>query len=226
MSKRGPIVTLVLVAVVAAVLLVVNMTVRTQSAGREGAAPPSGTAVAPAPPPAVTSPAVAPETVTYAGRTSGNEATIAIAVRAGRAAAYVCDGRSVEAWLQGTITDGRLSVQGARGASATGTLAGDAMFGTVSMNGQQWPYSARRAAPPAGLYQGRGTVSGVPARLGWIVLPDQSQVGIGNFGGRRSPAPALRLPVLSPVTVDGTRIEPQQVFGDTQVVGVPGGPPS
>jgi hypothetical protein len=42
-----------------------------------------------------------------------HEATIAIAVRDGQAAAYayayVCDGRRVEAWLQGTIADGRPS---------------------------------------------------------------------------------------------------------------------
>ncbi len=93
-------------------------------------------------------------------------------MRDGQAAAYVCDGRRVEAWLQGTIVDGSLTVQGARDASATGTVEGDAIVGTVLVNGKQWPYSAQLASPSAGLYQGSGTVNGVPNRIGWIVLPD------------------------------------------------------
>lgn len=107
MRIRGPIITLLAVAALAAVLVVVNMTVTSHTASQD-----TGTA----PPPAISSPTttppkVAPEQTTYAGRTSGNEVTIAIASRNGQAAAYVCDGHRVEAWLQGTITDGRLTLQ-------------------------------------------------------------------------------------------------------------------
>src|SRR5262249_6242521 len=147
--------------------LVVNMTVRGQTPRRDSVNPAPVTPGVTTPPTTTPPPVAVPEQATYAGRTSGNEATIAISVRAGPAAAYVCDGHRVEAWLQGAITGGRLSVQGARGNSATGTLEGDAMFGTVSVNGKQWPYSARLASPPAGLYQGRGTVNGTPTRIGW-----------------------------------------------------------
>jgi hypothetical protein len=175
-----------------------------------------------APPPDLQqAPPAAP--VTYAGRTSGNEATIAIALRDGQVAAYLCDGREVESWLQGSIADGRLTVQGARDSSATGVVEGNAIFGTVSVNGQQWPYSAQLASSPAGLYEGNATANGVSNRIGWIVLQDGSQVGIWNRNGIRQPAPLLDPESLSDLTVDGYRLDPQRVAGDTKVVG---GPPA
>jgi hypothetical protein len=225
MSNRSPIITLLVVAAVAIVLLLANTTLQSQTASQSTGVPP------PAPDsPATTQPATtppeAPEAATYAGRTAGNEATIAIAVQGDQVAAYVCDGRRVEAWLQGTIVDDELSVQNARGANATGTLKGNSILGTVSVGGKQLPYSAQLADPPAGLYQGSGQVNGMPNRIGWIVLPDGSQVGIRNRNGMREPAPALDPAALRAVTLEGARIEPRKVTGDTRVVGVAGGPPA
>lgn len=45
-------------------------------------------------------------------------------------------------------------------------IEGNALFGTVWVNRKQWPYSARLASPPAGLYQGSATVNGTPNRIG------------------------------------------------------------
>ncbi|MDQ4103750.1 MAG: hypothetical protein M3186_08605 [Actinomycetota bacterium] len=247
MKNRGPIVTLCAVAASAVVLLAVNMTAVNQTANQAtGTPPPRSTSpltqppLAQPPPPDSLSddspsadpsetappPVAAVEQATYAGRTSGNEATIAIAVRDDDAAAYLCDGRRVEAWLQGTNTDGELTLEGANGARATGTVEGNAVFGTVWVNGKRLPYSARLASPPAGLYQSNGTVNGTPNRIGWIVLPDGSQVGVRNRNGIREPAPALNPNALGNVTVDGLRIQPQRVVGDTRVVGISGGPPA
>ncbi len=252
-SNRGPIITLLAVVALAVVLVGLNVTNTAQTATSSPAATPAATqappvAVALPPPPdpqqALPSdpqqappldpqqappgdlqqaPPAAPQQVTYAGRTSGNEATIAIAVRDGQVAAYLCDGREVESWLEGTIADGRLTAQGARDASATGVVEGNAIFGTVSVNGQQWPYSAQLASSPAGLYEGNGTANGVSNRIGWIVLQDGSQVGIWNRNGIRKPAPLLDPESLSDLTVDGSRLDPQRVAGDTNVVG---GPPA
>ncbi len=231
MSKRGPVITLFAVAALALVLIGLNVTTTSQTGSQTATPPPAAapaateaeTSAPAAPPPAA--PEQAPQQeATYAGRTSGNEATIAIAVRNGQAAAYVCDGRRIEAWLQGTLEDGRLVVQGARDNRATGTVEDNAIFGTVSVNGKQWPYSAQLASPPAGLYQGSGTVNGTPNRIGWIVLPDGSQTGIRNRGnGVREPAPRIDPKALSSVIVDGIRIAPQRVDGITRVVL---GPPS
>ncbi|MGH3872026.1 MAG: hypothetical protein ACRDSR_11020 [Pseudonocardiaceae bacterium] len=207
MSNRGPIITLLAVAALAAVLVGLNVTATGTTVIQEPTSVPSPTVV---------------QQASYAGRTSGNEATIAIAVRDGQAAAYVCDGRRVEAWLQGTLEGGRLAVQNPRKASATGTVEGDAIFGTVSVNGNQWPYSAQLASPPAGLYQGSATVAGVPNRIGWIVLPDGSQTGIRKSrDGLVGPAPPLDPRTLRGVIVDGVQIDPQRVEGDTRVVRPP-----
>ena len=252
-SNRGPVITLLAVAALAVVLVGLNVTTTAQTAAPSPAAvpaapqaPPGAVPLAPppeppqapppapeqAPPPALEqappaapeqAPPAAPQQVTYAGRTSGNEATIAIAVRDDQVAAYLCDGRQIESWLQGTIADGRLAVQGARDASATGVVEGNAIFGTVSVNGEQWPYSAQLASSPAGLYQGNATANGVSNRIGWIVLQDGSQVGIWNRNGIRKPAPLLDPEALTDLTVDGSRLDPQRVAGDTKVVG---GPPA
>ncbi|MGH3787609.1 MAG: hypothetical protein ACRDRG_13905 [Pseudonocardiaceae bacterium] len=252
MTNRGPIVTLCAVAASAIVLLAINMTAINQTSNQVIGTPPPQSAPPLAEPPLQEPPLDEPppdepplnesqsaeppegapppvadaEQVTYAGRTSGNEATIAIAVRDDDVAAYLCDGRRVEAWLEGTNTDGDLTLEGANGAKATGTVDGDAVFGTVWVDGKQLPYSARVASPPAGLYQGSGTVNGTPNRIGWIVLPDGSQVGMRSKNGIREPAPVLNPKALGGVTVEGVRIRPQRVVGDTQVVGVSGGPPS
>jgi hypothetical protein len=228
MSNRSPVITLLAVAALAVVVVGLNVTTTSQTVTPPPAAEPAAvpaTTQAPTGAPPSPGPAVPQqEQATYAGRTSGNEATIAIAVRDGQAAVYVCDGRRVEAWLQGTIVDGRLTVQGANGDSATGAVEGDAIFGTVWVNGVQWPYSAQLASPPAGLYQGSATVDGVPNRIGWIVLQDGSQTGVrSNRNGVREPAPRIDPQALRGVMVEGVRIDPQRVDGVTHVVG---GPPS
>jgi hypothetical protein len=101
-GHRGPLLTLLVVAGLAAVLLGINMA-REAAPSPEPVAAPAAPAPAPEPPPAPAevppaTPAV-PAEAAYAGRTAGNEATIAVAVRDGRAVAHVCDGKEVEAWL-------------------------------------------------------------------------------------------------------------------------------
>ncbi|MGH3915860.1 MAG: hypothetical protein ACRDTC_20995 [Pseudonocardiaceae bacterium] len=250
MKYRGPIITLLAVATLAAVLLVVNLrtAAQTQNAGRitgsvatgqapvvalppGGKQPAAGTAADTTPPTADTTPpsdelsapppATEDDQPAYAGRTSGNEATIAIVVRGDEASAYICDGEQVESWLEGTITDGALTLQGGDDARADGSVQGDAVFGTLWVQGKQWPYAAQRAERPAGLYQGEGTVDGAPARIGWIVLQDGSQVGIADIGGVARPAPALDPYQLSSVEVGGSTIVPRPVNGADNVANPP-----
>ena len=247
MKYRGPVITLLAVAALAAVLLVVNMRTVAETAARATAQPaaePSGKAqsqnepsgneppgkdrpgngqapVVTEPPPPPPGPPPSAEPVNYAGRTSGNEATIAIAVEGEAASAYVCDGAQVESWLDGTMKNGRLDLQGAHGAKVTGAIQDGAVFGTMSVQGEQWPYSAQTAEAPAGLYDGQGTVNGAPARVGWIVLQDGSQVGVADVGGDPRPAPAFDPRQLRGVEVDGTVIVPRQVGGNDDVVPPP-----
>jgi hypothetical protein len=229
MNVRGPVLTLLAVAGLAAVLFLVNIRTATETASRNTASPataqlppateePPGDAAGPVP---AQQPLAAAQQATYAGRTSGNEATIAIASDNGQVAAYLCDGKQVEAWLKGSVVDGKLTLEGTD-ARADGSIQDGAVFGMVWVQGRQWPFSAQAADPPAGLYQGRGTVDGAPAQIGWIVLQDGSQVGVAEIGARRQPAPRLDTRQPGAVRIGDDTIVPRQVGGADLV----GGPPA
>ncbi|MDN5854508.1 MAG: hypothetical protein L0K86_16985 [Actinomycetia bacterium] len=214
MRLRGPVLTLLAVAGLALALLVVDVSQTPSPApdqvARTAPAPTAGTVTsAPAVPPA---PAFPVEAV-YTGRSSGDQVTVAIAVREGQAAGYVCDGERVEAWLEGQVRDGELRMEGMDGATVTARADGDAVFGRVRVAGGQWPYAAQVAAPPAGLYEAVGTVDGVTARIGWIVLADGSQVGVATVDGEHRPAPRLDL-ARGGATVGGVFVAAEVVRGD------------
>ncbi len=217
MGQRSPLVTLAAAAVGLVALLVVNTTLAPGTAP-SGAVATSAPATTPTPTPSpsatastpVPKPSPSKELVgVFAGRTRGREATVAIAVKGGRAAAYVCDGRSVEAWLTGTQAAGRLTLRSKAGDRLVGTLAGTTVTGTVTLHGRTLRFTIGKAAPPAGLYRARTSKS---ATIGWIVLPDGSQVGIDNDG---TPAPAPPLdPQSGTATVDGATVTATSVTGD------------
>ncbi len=126
----------------------------------------------------------------YTGRSSGNEVTVAIAVKNGKAVAYACDGKKIEAWLEGTLTGDTLSLSG-KTSSLTGTLDDKATFGTITVDGKEWPFSAKGVSSPAGLYEGRGTLAGVATRVGWIVEDNGNVTGVQvgeRHAGARAPA--------------------------------------
>jgi hypothetical protein len=164
-------------------------------------------------------PAAAPAVAekVYTGRSSGNEVTVAIAVKDGRAVAYACDGKKIEAWLEGTITGDRISLTG-KTSSISGTVDDKASFGTVTVDGKEWPFSARGVASPAGLYEGRGNADGVAARIGWIVQEDGTVTGVENVGGTAQPAAPLDPATLRATTSDGTPVAVTALDGGATVV--------
>jgi hypothetical protein len=193
MKLKGPIITLAAGLMLAGVLLVLdlNATSKRNAANAPAAAvttarPPATTT--PVPPPTTTPPAPGPQ-VTYAG--DAGAGSIAIAVKDGQAVAYVCDGKTAEAWLQGTVTDGTITMTGARNASLTGTIAAGVARGTVSAVGKQWPFTAKIVAPPSGLYRAAAEVRGAQVVGGWIVLENGKQVGMVNYGDHEDTAPPL-----------------------------------
>jgi hypothetical protein len=218
MARRGPLITAVVVLVGLVGFLAVNSTgglVETTA----GTAQPATTQPPGQPPPATTqapaetttaAPAF-PAEVVYAGRASTSRLAIAVAVKGDQAAAYLCDGRSIEAWLRGTAEQGKVDVTAKDGsARLTATLDGQNLAGTASVGGREYPFVIGVAAPPAGLYRG----SGGSTTIGWIVLPDGSQVGIATTGGSSVPAPELD-PQDGAVTVGGQQIDADKVAGDT-----------
>ena len=208
---RGPLLTLLAVAALAAALVGVNMAGRTAPAAQPAAAP---TAPAPAPTAAPPTTPPPPAEAAYAGRTAGNEATIAIALKDGRAVAYLCDGKKVEAWLEGTVEGSTLSLTGPDGATVTGELTDGAVFGQAAAKGKEWPYSAALATPPAGTYRGRVSVAGVQKRIGWNVLPDGSVTGIVSDPNGAAPAPPLD-PAARTASLDGVPVDVELVTGRT-----------
>ncbi|MDD7966811.1 serine/threonine-protein kinase [Actinomycetospora lemnae] len=146
--------------------------------------------VAPAPASVPAAPVAAPIPAVdgvFAGRTSNNEITVAVATRNGQVAAYICDGESVEAWLDGDIQNREVRLRNAKGAVLSGTVTDEAAFGTMTVGGRTLPFSAQLAPAPAGLYEARSENT----RTGWIVLADGSQVGLSQTNGVSTPAPAL-----------------------------------
>ena len=226
MSTRGPLITLGSVVVLAVALLWVNAlagpTTPTSSSSLGAPASTGPSSPSPAPPAeAAPSPTAEPAAVqaVYSGKTGGGEATVAVAVNGDRAAAYLCDGTRIETWLQGSVTGDQVVLTGRDTAALIGTVSGATLSGTVvTSTGQAWLFSADEARPPAGIYEARTTIDGLATRIGWVVLPDGTQVGIQNVDGERSPAPALDLEDTT-FTLDGAAQEATPVDGSDTVVG-------
>ncbi|MGV9359104.1 hypothetical protein [Amycolatopsis sp. NPDC003731] len=171
-----------------------------------------------APPPVTTAPpsespkADVPARADYAGKVTGGGASIAVSARDGHAIAYVCDGKKLEAWLQGVTVDGKLDLKGAPDATLTGTFDVTSATGTVTAAGQTYRFSVPTAKKPAGLYRATPKVKGKAAKVGWIVQSDGSQVGILTTDEGPSAAPPLD-PAVGTADVDGSPVTAEAISG-------------
>lgn len=212
MARHAPLITLGAVAVLGGALLAVDMVTDPGRAPAAAAAPApttEPTAVVPEPPAVVES--------VWAGRSSGDEVTVAIAVKDGRAVAYVCDGAEIEAWLEGTLTGSALSLQGADGVVLTGTVDETAALGSVAAGGGTWPFAAKAVQAPEGLYDGRGGVDGVAVRIGWIAL-DGTVTGGARAAGEVVAAPAFDPAAPGSTVLDGVPVTVTAVDGASEGV--------
>jgi hypothetical protein len=130
----------------------------------------------------------------FSGPIAGSSTSLAVVVDDGRATAYLCDGRALEAWFEGEVRDGQISLAGRNGAAVTATIDGRGLSGTGSAKGRTFDFGISPASAPAGVYEARIDVEGIAVRLGWAVLPGGQQVGVENRGGQLTPAPPLNLP--------------------------------
>jgi hypothetical protein len=221
MKTHGPLLTLFAVALLGGGLFAAAA-VNNPSAQPTAAAAPPAAAPAEAAPPAP--PAAAPPVVAekaYTGRSSGDEVTVAIAVKDGRAVGYVCDGKKIEAWLEGTLAGDRLDLKSADGkVTVTGAVDERKSVGDVTVNGKTWAYATDAVVVPAGLYEGRGNVDGVVTRIGWVVENDGTVTGGRTIEGRDDPLPAPTLDPSAPdqVQINGTPIDVTVVGGGDEVI--------
>ncbi len=189
MKRRGPLITLVLTLGALVVILSLNDAL---IPNQPGAAPaPTGTSAeepADQPTAAAREGAQFPDEAVYAGKDTTGKVAVAVAIKGDRAVAYLCDGRSLEAWLTGTVDGGRVSLEAeAGGATVDARFNGERVTGVAADGDDQYAFDLDEADPPAGLYREQGDST----TIGWIVLPDGSQVGIKNTDGTLSPAPRL-----------------------------------
>ena len=161
--------------------------------------PQSGTIRTPKP-----QPLKSPDAV-FVGKDETGEMAVGIAVKGGRAVAYLCDGRSVEAWLSGTATGGRVTLNEPNG---PGTVFADIMApgspesplpgATSSISPRR-----RRSLRPACTASRTATPRSAGSSIRTV-----SQVGIANTGGEPRPAPAL-----DPTSSDAERVTGQTRLG-------------
>jgi hypothetical protein len=234
MTHRSPLVTLAGLLVAFAIMFGVNIA-NTSRAGQPPSAsspPPSSPSASAVPSTEVQSPAATdqatptatpsetatqapegeqfPDKIVYAGRTKDGGTTLAVAVLRDQAAAYVCDGRSVESWLRGTAKDGEVNLTSKKGDKLEAKLEGGVLTGTIELGDRKYTFAIKEAKKPAGLYRARGSKTTV----GWIILEDGSQVGIEtDEGGTPKAAPQLD-PDQPKVTANGEDLTAAPVEGD------------
>lgn len=216
MKRKGPIVTLLGGAALAAALLIANINA---TGGDDDAALAGDDQTAPPTTPATTpdaSPEADPagdqqaaddrvEPVTYVGWVDEGTASVAIVIDDDQATAYVCDGAAVEAWLTGPARNGELLLSGEDG-ELTGAYDLDRATGQTTVQGRDWTFTIEQVAAPDGLYRFAETVAGgAEVSGGWIVLPDGTQVGVLTVDGDTQPAPALA-PATGRVEVAGQAV--------------------
>ena len=225
MKHRSPLLTLAAVAVAFVIMFAVNMLASPPGSSSTGTPTPAAPATASASPgsqgteTAVASPTPSatksaedskfPQKVVYAGRAEEGAGAIAVAVLGTQAAAYFCDGRSVESWFRGSVTGSDMSLKSKDGATLQASLDGDHLKGSLRIKNERVRFEINEAKKPAGLYRARGSKT----TIGWIVLEDGSEVGLKTTGQDSSPAPELD-PENPQVTVDGQELDAAPVNGD------------
>jgi hypothetical protein len=201
MKHKGPIITLLAGLLVAGVLFVLNVDLSNDAArnaaarnaavnatATTSASPPTAgpSAKAPGTQPSATKAPAADDKSTYAGTVDGGAAGLAIAINNGKALAYVCDGKRVEAWLEGTAQNGELTLSGKKG-SLTATYGNGAATGTVKAGTKTWHFTIKLATAPSGLYR---TAANVRTKLdaSWAVVPRGDGLqGVQQYGLKTGP---------------------------------------
>jgi hypothetical protein len=231
MTHRSPLVTLAAVAAFFAGLLIANFVVNPGPAGASQPAIPPASAPSAAPTTPPNSPSEQPARATpsptgstergdefphkavYVGRTKDGEIAVAVAVLGDRTAAYICDGKALEAWFRGKVVYDTVTLTSRGGDRIQAQLDdGGWLKGSVRHEGKTHEFQLRLARPPAGIYRAKGSKT----TIGWIVLPNGDVVGVATeSSGKSGPAPTL--PADRKAELDGDTVPAGPVNGDSDV---------
>ena len=158
----------------------------------------------------------------YTGRSAGNEVTVAIAVKDGRAVGYVCDGKKIEAWLEGTLTGrpARPEERRRRDTCHRRASTTEPSLGTVTVAGKEWPFAAEGVAVPAGLYEGRANVRRrrSPGSAGSSTKRARSPASRERARRRGGPRRALDPADPTAATIDGVPVTVTPLDGGDEVI--------
>ncbi|GAB2587855.1 hypothetical protein Aab01nite_49550 [Paractinoplanes abujensis] len=128
---------------------------------------------------------------TMAAHLPGGAGTLYLAMRDGKAMAYFCDGKKVEAWYHGTASNGRLNLAGRNGNVMTGDFSATSATGKVTFKSRSTSFKIPVVRKPSGLFRASGRVRNAKVDGTWIVLPDGTRTGVLVTGGVPGPAPDL-----------------------------------
>lgn len=188
MKRRGPVISLVAVLGSLVLVLALNDALIPNQAAAPGPSPTAAAPPATEPGPDAGGQRDDAADAVYAGKDEAGKMTVAIAVKDGQAVGYLCNGRSIDAWLTGTATDGQLALEAPeKDATIYGDVTVDSATGIAVVADYEFDFEINPVKPPAGLYRKKDDDS----TIGWIVLPDGRQVGVANTNGAKKPAPAL-----------------------------------
>jgi hypothetical protein len=196
-KHRGPLITLVVT--LGALVLILSL--------NDALIPKPGTAPSAASPaPSQTGERLKSPDAVFVGKDESGEMAVGIAVKGGRAVGYLCDGRTVEAWLGGTVTGGRVTLEEPNGpGSVFADIKGTRITGIAVARDADFDLPPTKAESPAGLDRQQDG----DTKIGWIVYPDGDQVGIAKTGNQTRPAP----------TFDPTRGDAERVTGQSRLGG-------
>jgi hypothetical protein len=130
----------------------------------------------------------------WAGRVDGTDAYISVfTLDNGDTGAYLANGRDIAALVLGTIEAGSLRLRPvAEGEiNVQGTVADAQVTGTVTISGEENPFTADRASGEAGWYRGRTLAGGKLVTAGYILLDDGTQKGAVRQGDKVLGAPTF-----------------------------------
>lgn len=114
----------------------------------------------------------------FVGKLEGTDANIAVTVGEDVAHAYVCDSKRIWGLLSGSVRDGGLKLASKTGQALVGSVAGEAVTGTVTLkDGTKRSFTASPAKGDAGLYQLTKEVDGTRYVTRWVKANDGSVRG-------------------------------------------------
>lgn len=120
-------------------------------------------------------------TETFAGVLPGSEAFVAVVTSPeNNVLAYVCDNERIAEWFLGSVEDGSLDLASNSGARLRAEFTPGEARGTLTLDGEEFPFTAEPVEGESGLYRATKTVDGEEWVGGWILLPNGEERGLAK----------------------------------------------